>query len=72
MGERLNPQKTAELIQSLKNLRCPTHGKGIRDLMTYRFENGTFEAKWTRTCCPDMSRRATEIVDSQFGRALGE
>jgi hypothetical protein len=66
MAVGYNSRRASELIQDLKELRCPTHGQAIRNLMTYRFENGRFEAKWTKTCCSEMSRLASEIVDSQF------
>ena len=63
-------QRSGELIQNLKELRCPKHGKPIRDLMTYRFENGRFEAKWAKPCCIEMSELAMSIVDSQFSGAV--
>jgi hypothetical protein len=66
MAVGYNARRAAELIQDLKQLQCPTHGQKIRNLMTYRFENGSFEARWTKTCCSEMSRLASEIVESQF------
>lgn len=66
MAVGYNARRANELIQDLKELRCPTHGQAIRNLMTYRFENGSFEAKWTKTCCSEMFRLASEIVNSQF------